>query len=44
MGDEVKITVIATGFERAGLPPIARRLRTTAMLEHAMPAQPNVQD
>jgi cell division protein FtsZ len=36
MGDEVKVTVIATGFERAGLPPIARRLRATAMLDHAM--------
>ena len=33
MGDEVKVTVIATGFERAGLPPIARRPRTTAMPE-----------
>jgi cell division protein FtsZ len=29
MGDEVKVTVIATGFERAGLPTIARRPRTT---------------
>jgi cell division protein FtsZ len=29
MGDEVKVTVIATGFERAGLPSIARRPRTT---------------
>lgn len=28
MGDEVKVTVIATGFERAGLPSIARRPRT----------------
>jgi cell division protein FtsZ len=27
MGDEVKVTVIATGFERAGLPTIARRPR-----------------
>src|SRR5690349_19512908 len=25
MGDEVKVTVLATGFERAGLPTIARR-------------------
>jgi cell division protein FtsZ len=40
MGDEVKVTVIATGFERAGLPPIARRLRATAMLDYAMPAEP----
>ena len=40
MGDEVKVTVIATGFERAGLPPIARRMRTTAMLEHTMSAEP----
>ncbi len=29
MGDEVKVTVIATGFERAGLPTITRRPRTT---------------
>ncbi|HEY2843801.1 MAG TPA: cell division protein FtsZ [Bryobacteraceae bacterium] len=28
MGDEVKVTVIATGFERAGLPSIARRPRS----------------
>ncbi len=27
MGDEVKVTVIATGFERAGLPTITRRPR-----------------
>ena len=40
MGDEVKVTVIATGFERAGLPPIARRQRTSAMLDHAMAAEP----
>ncbi|MGH9646179.1 MAG: cell division protein FtsZ [Bryobacteraceae bacterium] len=38
MGDEVKVTVIATGFERAGLPPIARRMRTTATLESVQPA------
>ncbi len=38
-GDEVKVTVIATGFERAGLPPIARRMRTTAMLESAQAAR-----
>ena len=31
MGDEVKVTVIATGFERAGLPTITRRPRTTAV-------------
>jgi cell division protein FtsZ len=29
LGDEVKVTVIATGFERAGLPTIIRRPRTT---------------
>ena len=29
MGDEVKVTVIATGFERAGLPTITRRPRVT---------------
>jgi cell division protein FtsZ len=40
MGDEVKVTVIATGFERAGLPPIARRLRASAMLDYAMPVEP----
>src|SRR6185369_10041461 len=40
MGDEVKVTVIATGFERAGLPAITRRLRTSAMLDYAMPAEP----
>jgi cell division protein FtsZ len=40
MGDEVKVTVIATGFERAGLPPIARRVRTTMMLDHARAAEP----
>jgi cell division protein FtsZ len=39
MGDEVKVTVIATGFERAGLPTIIRRPRTTPVVtEHvAMP-------
>jgi len=31
MGDEVKVTVIATGFERAGLPTITRRPRTTTV-------------
>lgn len=40
MGDEVKVTVIATGFERAGLPPIARRQRTTAMLDYASSGEP----
>jgi cell division protein FtsZ len=40
MGDEVKVTVIATGFERAGLPAITRRPRTSAMLDYAMPAEP----
>ena len=35
MGDEVKVTVIATGFERAGLPTIIRRPRTTPVItEH----------
>jgi cell division protein FtsZ len=41
MGDEVKVTVIATGFERAGLPSIARRARTvepTAFESPRMPA------
>jgi cell division protein FtsZ len=39
MGDEVKVTVIATGFERPGLPTIIRRPRTTPVFtEHvAMP-------
>jgi cell division protein FtsZ len=32
MGDEVKVTVIATGFERAGLPTITRRPRTTTVV------------
>jgi cell division protein FtsZ len=40
MGDEVKVTVIATGFERAGLPPIARRMRTSVMLDHALTVEP----
>ncbi len=31
MGDEVKVTVIATGFERAGLPTITRRPRTATV-------------
>jgi cell division protein FtsZ len=36
LGDEVKVTVIATGFERAGLPTIIRRPRTTPVItEHA---------
>ena len=39
MGDEVKVTVIATGFERAGLPTITRRARTSVMLDYAMPAE-----
>ncbi len=28
MGDEVKITVIATGFQRENLPAISRKSRT----------------
>ncbi len=49
MGDEVKITVIATGFERENLPTIARRdSRTSVSMStaapapqaHAMPAEP----
>jgi cell division protein FtsZ len=41
MGDEVKVTVIATGFERAGLPTITRRARTAAMLDYAMSPEPS---
>jgi cell division protein FtsZ len=41
MGDEVKITVIATGFERENLPAIARRTSdVTATSEPAAPAPP----
>jgi len=40
MGDEVKVTVIATGFERAGLPSIARRPRTTDVPAFEMPRTP----
>src|ERR1700730_10339813 len=39
MGDEVKVTVIATGFERAGLPPITRRRRTIPVPEHVTPPE-----
>jgi cell division protein FtsZ len=37
MGDEVKITVIATGFERASLPAIERRATKTAAVAAAAP-------
>jgi cell division protein FtsZ len=37
MGDEVKVTVIATGFERAGLPTITRRPRTTTVITEHVP-------
>jgi cell division protein FtsZ len=40
MGDEVKVTVIATGFERAGLPSIARRPRTTDVPVFEIPRTP----
>ncbi len=40
LGDEVKVTVIATGFERAGLPAITRRPRTTEMPAFEMPRRP----
>src|SRR6185295_14229424 len=40
MGDEVKVTVIATGFERAGLPTIARRPRATDVPAFEMPRMP----
>jgi cell division protein FtsZ len=40
MGDEVKVTVIATGFERAGLPTITRRPRTTVIPEHVPVPEP----
>jgi len=40
MGDEVKVTVIATGFERAGLPSIARRPRTADVPAFEMPRMP----
>ena len=40
MGDEVKVTVIATGFERAGLPSIARRPRTTDTPVFEVPRTP----
>ena len=41
MGDEVKITVIATGFERENLPAIARRTSDVAATpEPAVPAPP----
>jgi cell division protein FtsZ len=41
MGEEVKITVIATGFEREGLPAIERRTaRTNAAAPVAQPAAP----
>jgi cell division protein FtsZ len=41
MGDEVKVTVIATGFERAGLPTITRRPRTTTVVtESGMRPEP----
>lgn len=36
MGDEVKVTVIATGFERAGLPTITRRPRTTTVVTESV--------
>jgi cell division protein FtsZ len=40
MGDEVKVTVIATGFERAGLPTIMRRPRTPVIAEHVTVPEP----
>ena len=40
MGDEVKVTVIATGFERAGLPSIARRPRATDAPVFEVPPAP----
>src|SRR6202158_5364867 len=48
MGDEVKITVIATGFERENLPAIARRgartgASTQAPAPSAMPVAPSPQ-
>jgi cell division protein FtsZ len=39
MGDMVKITVIATGFERENLPTIQRRPRATETESHPAPAQ-----
>ena len=42
MGDEVKITVIATGFERENLPAIERRTARAAapsVPEHAPPTE-----
>jgi len=41
LGDEVKVTVIATGFERAGLPTITRRPRPASVIaEHATMPEP----
>ena len=40
MGDEVKVTVIATGFERAGLPSIARRPRAADVPVFEVPRTP----
>ncbi len=40
MGDEVKITVIATGFERASLPAIERRMVKVAAVAEAPVAPP----
>jgi cell division protein FtsZ len=40
LGDEVKITVIATGFERASLPAIERRAPKVAAVAEAPPPPP----
>lgn len=37
LGDEVKVTVIATGFERAGLPTITRRPRPATVTTEPVP-------
>ncbi len=42
MGEEVKITVIATGFERENLPTIERRKSASASVE-AQPASPQME-
>lgn len=43
MGDEVKITVIATGFQRENLPPIARRVAQPAVAAPPPPPPPQME-
>jgi cell division protein FtsZ len=47
MGDEVKVTVIATGFQRAGLPTIERKSSNSTFddrFSDSMPSRPMIAD